>query len=94
MIEDINTVAENVVIFDRRRGNNKTIDDFTFRNIAGGAGRMNRYFIGKVFIPLDGIDLLPFERDLIENVRRSLPPRAFTSVGGLNRVRRIPPRAA
>lgn len=28
-------------------------------------------------IPLDGIDLLPFERDLIENVRRSLPPRAF-----------------
>lgn len=44
---------------------------------------MNRYFIGKVLIPLDGIDLLPFERDLIENVRRSLPPRAFTSVGGL-----------
>lgn len=50
MIEGVNTVAENVVIFDRRRGNNKTIDDFTFRNIAGRAGRMNRYFIGKVFV--------------------------------------------
>lgn len=50
MIEGVNTVAENVVIFDRRRGNNKTIDDFTFRNIAGRAGRMNRYFIGKVYV--------------------------------------------
>jgi hypothetical protein len=28
-------------------------------------------------IPLDDIDLLSFERDLIANVRRSLPPRAF-----------------
>ncbi|MEX6508836.1 DEAD/DEAH box helicase [Jiella sp. M17.18] len=50
MIEGVNTVAENVVIFDRRGGKNKTIDDFTFRNIAGRAGRMNRYFIGKVFV--------------------------------------------
>ncbi|MBP1806874.1 DEAD/DEAH box helicase [Rubellimicrobium aerolatum] len=49
IIEGVNTVAENVVIFDRRR-NTKTIDDFTFRNIAGRAGRMNRYFIGKVFV--------------------------------------------
>ncbi|KQT09050.1 hypothetical protein ASG40_10330 [Methylobacterium sp. Leaf399] len=49
IIEGVNTVAENVVIFDRRR-NTKTIDDFTFRNIAGRAGRMNRYFVGKVFV--------------------------------------------
>jgi hypothetical protein len=49
IIEGVNTVAENVIIFDRRR-NTKTIDDFTFRNIAGRAGRMNRYFIGKVFV--------------------------------------------
>ncbi|WP_404334696.1 DEAD/DEAH box helicase [Sphingomonas sp. MMS12-HWE2-04] len=49
IIEGVNTVAENVVIFDRRL-NNTTIDDFTFRNIAGRAGRMNRYFIGKVYV--------------------------------------------
>lgn len=49
IIEGVNTVAENVIIFDRRM-NNSTIDDFTFKNIAGRAGRMNRYFIGKVFV--------------------------------------------
>lgn len=49
IIEGVNTVAENVIIFDRR-ANTTTIDDFTFRNIAGRAGRMNRYFIGKVFV--------------------------------------------
>lgn len=49
IIEGVNTVAENVIIFDRRR-DTKTIDDFTFRNIAGRAGRMNRYFVGKVFV--------------------------------------------
>ena len=49
IIEGVNTVAENVIVFDRRR-NTTTIDDFTFRNIAGRAGRMNRYFIGKVFV--------------------------------------------
>jgi hypothetical protein len=30
-------------------------------------------------ISLDKIDLMPFERDLVESVRRSLPPRAFLS---------------
>jgi len=30
-------------------------------------------------ISLHDIDLLPFERDLIANVRRSLPPRAFVT---------------
>jgi len=49
IIEGVNTVAENVIIYDRRL-NTTTIDDFTFRNIAGRAGRMNRYFIGKVFV--------------------------------------------
>ncbi len=49
LIEGINTVAENVIIYDRRV---KTtgFDNFTFRNIAGRAGRMRRYFIGKVFV--------------------------------------------
>lgn len=49
LIEGINTVAENVIIYDRRV---KTtgFNNFTFRNIAGRAGRMQKYFIGKVFV--------------------------------------------
>jgi hypothetical protein len=49
LIEGINTVAENVVIYDRRV-KMTGFDNFTFRNIAGRAGRMRKYFIGKVFI--------------------------------------------
>lgn len=49
LIEGINTIAENVIIYDRRV---KTtgFNNFTFRNIAGRAGRMKKYFIGKVFV--------------------------------------------
>lgn len=49
LIEGVNTIAENVIIYDRRI---KTtgFNNFTFRNIAGRAGRMNKYFIGKVFV--------------------------------------------
>ncbi|QGP79391.1 hypothetical protein GL174_10650 [Sphingobium sp. CAP-1] len=49
LIEGINTVAENVIIYDRRV-ENTGFDAFTFRNIAGRAGRMRKYFIGKVFV--------------------------------------------
>ncbi|MDO9427852.1 MAG: DEAD/DEAH box helicase [Methylobacterium sp.] len=49
IIEGVNTIAENVIIYDRRlkTGN---IDYFTFRNIAGRAGRMRHWFVGKVFV--------------------------------------------
>ncbi|MGO7586642.1 DEAD/DEAH box helicase [Rhizobium ruizarguesonis] len=49
LIEGVNTVAENVIVYDRRR-NNKVLDFFTYRNIQGRAGRMGRYFIGNVFL--------------------------------------------
>lgn len=49
MIEGVNTSAENVIIYDRRV-NNIPFDFFTFKNISGRAGRMNQYFIGKVFM--------------------------------------------
>lgn len=49
IIEGVNTVAENVILYDKRK-NNRSIDYFTFRNIAGRAGRMTKYFIGKVFV--------------------------------------------
>ncbi|PJY96960.1 MULTISPECIES: DEAD/DEAH box helicase [Pseudomonas] len=49
MIEGVNTSAENVIIYDRRL-NKPTFDYFTYKNISGRAGRMNKYFIGKVFM--------------------------------------------
>lgn len=48
IIEGVNTVAKNVIIYDNRNGNNK-IDRFTHNNIKGRAGRMNVHFIGNVF---------------------------------------------
>lgn len=49
MIEGVNTSAENVIIYDRRL-KTSTFDYFTYKNISGRAGRMNKYFIGKVFM--------------------------------------------
>ncbi|MDK1237466.1 DEAD/DEAH box helicase [Cronobacter turicensis] len=59
MIEGVNTSAENVIIYDRRV-NNTPFDFFTFKNISGRAGRMNRYFIGKVYM----LEAPPLEKDL------------------------------
>ncbi|MCM2460289.1 DEAD/DEAH box helicase [Pseudomonas sp. CG7] len=59
MIEGVNTSAENVIIYDRRVSNSP-FDFFTFKNISGRAGRMNRYFIGKVFM----LEEPPKEKDL------------------------------
>lgn len=48
LIEGVNTVAENVVIYDSRRSN-FSIDNFTHKNISGRAGRMNVHLVGNVF---------------------------------------------
>lgn len=47
IIEGVNTVAENVVIYDNRNGVS-SIDRFTHNNIKGRAGRMKVHFVGKV----------------------------------------------
>lgn len=59
MIEGVNTSAENVIIYDRRLNNTK-FDYFTYKNISGRAGRMNKYFIGKVFM----LEAAPLEEGL------------------------------
>lgn len=48
LIEGVNTAAETVVIFDRRK--RRLFDFFTYKNIQGRAGRMGRYFVGKVHV--------------------------------------------
>jgi hypothetical protein len=49
LIEGVNTVAKNVIVYDRRRSRN-VLDFFTYKNIQGRAGRMGTYFVGKVFM--------------------------------------------
>lgn len=48
IIEGVNTVAKNVVIYDNRDGI-RSIDKFTHGNIKGRAGRMGVHFVGKIF---------------------------------------------
>lgn len=48
IIEGVNTIAKNVVIYDNRNGSTG-IDKFTHGNIKGRAGRMGVHFVGKVF---------------------------------------------
>lgn len=59
IIEGVNTVAKNVVIYDNRDGT-RSIDRFTHGNIKGRAGRMGVHFVGKIFcleeIPEDNLN--------------------------------------
>lgn len=49
IIEGVNTQAESVILWSVKNGG-CNIDYFTFRNIIGRAGRMLRYFVGKVYM--------------------------------------------
>lgn len=49
IIEGVNTQAESVILWSNKNGAHK-IDYFTFRNIIGRAGRMFRYFVGRVYM--------------------------------------------
>lgn len=48
LIEGINTSAKNVVIFENKKGKSN-ITHFDYKNICGRAGRMRKYFVGKVY---------------------------------------------
>lgn len=49
IIEGVNTVAKNVIVYDRRKSRD-VLEHFTYKNIEGRAGRMNEYFVGRVFV--------------------------------------------
>jgi superfamily II DNA/RNA helicase len=58
IIEGVNTVAKNVIVYDRRKSQS-VLDHFTYRNIVGRAARMREYFVGKVFV----LESAPNEED-------------------------------
>jgi hypothetical protein len=49
IIEGVNTAAKNVIVYDRRKSRD-VLEHFTYKNIEGRAGRMNQYFVGRVFV--------------------------------------------
>jgi hypothetical protein len=49
LIEGVNTVAKNVVIYEGKIASSR-LDFFTFQNILGRSGRMFKHFVGRVFI--------------------------------------------
>lgn len=59
IIEGVNTIAKNVVIYDNRDGS-RSIDKFTHGNIKGRAGRMGVHFVGTIYcleeIPEDNLN--------------------------------------
>lgn len=59
IIEGVNTIAKNVVIYDNRDGI-RSIDKFTHGNIKGRAGRMGVHFVGTIYcleeIPEDNLN--------------------------------------
>lgn len=59
IIEGVNTIAKNVVIYDNRDGT-RSIDKFTHGNIKGRAGRMGVHFVGTIYcleeIPEDNLN--------------------------------------
>ena len=49
IIEGVNTQAEQVVVWSNKNGQSK-FDYFTYQNVVGRAGRMFKYFVGKVYL--------------------------------------------
>lgn len=75
IIEGVNTHAEQVIIWSNKNGSHK-FDYFTYRNIIGRAGRMFKYFVGKVYLledpPIQKNTTLTI--DLPDEVAESLDP--------------------
>lgn len=49
IIEGVNTSAENIVLWRNKNGK-PNLDNFTYRNIIGRAGRMFKHFVGEIYI--------------------------------------------
>ena len=49
LIEGVNTSAEVIVLWNNRLANSK-LSSFEYRNIMGRAGRMFRYFVGRIYL--------------------------------------------
>lgn len=78
IIEGVNTQAEQVIVWSNKNGPHKC-DYFTYRNIIGRAGRMFKYFVGKVYlleeppIPEDTTLTIDIPEDVVESLDSENP---------------------
>ncbi|MUK38421.1 DEAD/DEAH box helicase [Aliivibrio fischeri] len=49
IIEGVNTSAQNIIYFDKKKGKNTEIDFFDYSNIKGRAGRLMSHYVGKIY---------------------------------------------
>ena len=86
IIEGVNTAAKNIIIYDNKIATKK-FDLFTFNNIKGRAGRMFKYFVGKVYLlnnppedelPLVDIPVLSVPSDLPVELSFDVPERSLS----------------
>lgn len=64
IIEGVNTVAKNVVYFDKTKGLRKEIDFFDYSNMKGRAGRLMYHYIGNVY----NFNEIPKEEKIIVDI--------------------------
>ena len=86
IIEGVNTAAKNIIIYDNKIATKK-FDLFTFNNIKGRAGRMFKYFVGKVYLlnnppedelPLVDIPVLSVPDDLPVELSFDVPEHSLS----------------
>jgi superfamily II DNA/RNA helicase len=63
LIEGVNTVAKNMIIYSHNKGDSP-IDFFDFANIRGRAGRMGQYFTGNVYVFNEELEVEQFIIDI------------------------------
>ncbi|MBQ9788439.1 MAG: DEAD/DEAH box helicase [Lentisphaeria bacterium] len=86
IIEGVNTSAKNIIVYDNKIAQKK-LDLFTYNNIKGRAGRMFRYFVGKVFVlneqpedelPFIDIPVLSVPDDISVTLALDLPEKELS----------------
>lgn len=86
IIEGVNTSAKNIIVYDNKIAQKK-LDLFTYNNIKGRAGRMFRYFVGRVFVlneqpddelPFIDIPVLSVPDDISVTLALNLPEKELS----------------
>ncbi len=93
LIEGVNTVAKNILIYSTKKGIKK-IDYFDFSNIMGRAGRMGKYYSGKVYLfddPIPSENLIidvPFidQKDVSDEILFNIPEAEANDIERKNKL--------
>ncbi|WP_201008727.1 DEAD/DEAH box helicase [Paenibacillus glycanilyticus] len=69
LLEGVNMPAKNIFVYKPEKGHRKAIDNLSFWNLAGRAGRMGNDFVGNIIcIELDSWAINPIEGDRYQEI--------------------------